>query len=297
MMTKTNVPFLCGGTFYILILQALKKDRRIRMNDLDGTNAKDRSINDVTCLKGLVRTFYDFNECYSDSTFTAHKDSYKFCKKNSTDWLRFETQTLVDAFDEKVKDQYWDALASMDIFIDTYVDEGELGRKLIRAVLEVIKLDKGIEDETKFYMPNGLIISKTELINKDKIYARPFLLSVWHYIIMNRGSKNICGAETVKDWLVSQGKQVSYKYVGHMGETYALKKEISFDRILPESAESILDEKSDVDVVVEDETGSDCEKCAEGDGKTVNQILNTPVIFNQHAEKIVNIEHVEHLEI
>ena len=74
-MTKTNVPFLCGGTFYILVLQALKKDRRIRMNDLDGTNAKDRSINDVTCLKGLVRTFYDFNECYSDSTFTAHKDS------------------------------------------------------------------------------------------------------------------------------------------------------------------------------------------------------------------------------
>ena len=296
-MGKAGVPFLCGGTFYILLLQGLKKDRRIRMNALDGANAKDKSINDVTCLKGLMRTFYAFNEYYSDSMFTAHKDSYKFCRKNSTDWLQFETQALIDAFDEKVKNQYWDVLAEMDLFIDTYIDDGELGRKLVRAVLEVIKLDNGIEEETRFYMPNGLTVSKTELLNNETIYARPFLLSVWHYIIKNRGSKNTCGAETVKAWLESPGKQAAYKYVGHVGETYALEKKILFDRIFRESAESNLDEKPDINVVVEDETGPDCEKCAEGDGKTVNQILNTPVIINQHAEKIVNIEHVEHLKI
>ena len=193
-MGEMNIPFLCGGTFYILLLQALKKDRRIRLNELDGYKAKEKAINDVTCLKGLVRTFYDFNEHFSDSTFTAHKHQYKLCEKNSTDWLQFENQYLVDAYDKKIRGNYALALEEMDSFIDAFIDDGDLGKKLVRALLEVIDLDRTIEDDAEFVVQaGGRVIDKKGLLKLSNIGARPFLLSVWHFIITKRGSENTLG--------------------------------------------------------------------------------------------------------
>ena len=294
-MDEIKVPYLCGGTFYILLLQSLKKDRRIRINDLDGVGAKDKSINDVTCLKGLVRTFYSFNEHYSASTFTAHKDKFKFCKTNSTDWLQFEKKTLVDAFDKKVRMDYASALAAMNTFIDTYLDDGELGQKLVRALLEVIDLDKGIKNQDPFYIQAGeRTVCKTELLQLPQIDARPFLLAVWHYIIVNRGSDNVKGEATANAWLVNSGKQAPYKYVGTVGDNYAQGVEISFDNRDADPVETAADNTTEEeDPAVE----NDYEKEDKYEEQTVHQSLTAGVVFNQHAEKIVNIGHVDHLEI
>lgn len=297
-MGENSVPFLCGGTFYILLLQSLKKDRRIRINDLDGYGAKEKAINDVTCLKGLVRTFYAFNEHFSDSTFTAHKDQYKFCRKNSTDWLKFETPALINAFNAKVKDNYAEALTAMNTFIDGYLDQCDLGEHLVRALLEVMDLDKTIGEDTLFYIQaGGRTVSKTDLLALPKINARQFLLAVWHFIVTERGSENVKGSDTVEAWLQHTGKQAAYKYAGTMGDEYALDKEITFEAVDVESVEDAADfveeaEKVEGTVESEEDTG----KQDQGE-KTVNEILNTQAVFNQRAEKIVNIGHVDHLEI
>lgn len=301
-MGEMNVPFLCGGTFYILLLQALKKDRRIRLNELDGYNAKDKSINDVTCLKGLVRTFYGFNEYLSHSTFTAHKNQYKLCKKNSTDWLRFETQYLVDAYDEKVRGSYALALEEMDGFIDAFIDDGDLGKKLVRALLEVIDLDRTIDDDAEFVVQaGGRIIDKKSLLKLPDIEARPFLLSIWHFIITKRGSENTLGAGTVGQWLHHETSQAPYKYVGTVGERYALDKEISFEKILADSVDasgaSENIEYMNSNNKAEEDMSDEDYKQREAEGQGTNQILNAKTVFNQKAEKIVNIEYVEHLQI
>lgn len=301
-MGKMNIPFLCGGTFYILLLQALKKDRRIRLNDLDGYKAKEKAINDVTCLKGLVRTFYDFNEHFSDSTFTAHKNQYKLCEKNSTDWLRFETQYLIDEYDERVRVNYAEALAEMDGFIDAFIDDGDLGKKLVRALFEVIDLDKTIGDDAKFVIQTGgRVIDKRHLLNLPKIDARPFLLAVWHFIITKRGSENTTGADTIDQWLYHETSQAPYKYVGTVGERYALDKEISFEKVIIDSVnESEASENVDsVDSENTTEQDLNDEGIDQGasEGQTTNQVLNAQTVFNQRAEKIVNIEHVNYLEI
>lgn len=298
-MDENKVPYLCGGTFYILLLQALKKDRRIRINDLDGFGAKEKAINDVTCLKGLVRTFYSFNENYSESTFTAHKDHYKFCRKNSTDWLQFEDGKNVEAFDDLVKKDYASALAAMNTFIDAYIDDGDFGKKLVRALLEVIDSDKSIEDQDIFYIQAGQkTISKAEMLQLRHIDARPFLLAVWHFIIVNRGSKNTGGAATANAWLISPGKQAPRKYVGTVGDNYAQGVGISFDRWeadpvddAPGSTEEeqVSEEEPTVETAFEEEN--------KNEEQTVHQTLTAGVVVNQHAEKIVNIGHVDHLEI
>lgn len=299
-MDGNNIPFLCGGTFYILLLQALKKDRRIRVNDLDGAGARDKAINDVTCLKGLVRTFYRFNEYLSDSTFTSHKDQYKFCRTNSTEWLQFENASLINAFDESVKEDYSSMLKSMNKFIDVYLDHTDLGEHLIRALMEVIYLDTEIEEATPFYMyQGGKTISRLELLNLPKINARRFLLAVWHFIITQRGSDNIRGAETVEAWMQNAGKHSPYKFVGTVGNEYAREKEISFENVVLDPIEESVSFDADteaetVESTVESEEDSQQQKNGE---KTVNEILNVQAVFNQRAEKIVNIGHVEHLEI
>ena len=293
-MGENKVPYLCGGTFLILLLQSLKKDRRIRINDLDGPAAKDKSINDVTVLKGLVRTFYAFNEHLSDSTFTAHKNDYKLCQKNSTDWLRFENEKLIEAYDIKVTEHFSEAMADMDKFIDIYLDTGAGGNDLIRALLELIYLDESITEDDEFvYGGNAYMISKKKLVEQRKINARPFLMGVWHYIIKFRGSKNTCGAGTVNEWLTHDTSQAPYKYVGKLGVQFALDKEIVFEKI--DFSEPEVKEP-EVEVFDEGVESDDASKQSY-EGQTVNQILNTPAIINQHAEKIVNIGHVDHLEI
>ena len=301
-MGEMNIPFLCGGTFYILLLQALKKDRRIRLNDLDGYKAKEKAINDVTCLKGLVRTFYDFNEHFSDSTFTAHKHQYKLCEKNSTDWLQFENQYLVDAYDKKIRGNYALALEEMDSFIDAFIDDGDLGKKLVRALLEVIDLDRTIDDDAEFVVQaGGRVIDKKGLLKLSNIGARPFLLSVWHFIITKRGSENTLGTETVGQWLYHETSQAPYKYVGTVGERYALDKEISFERVVADSVDESgtpeSTEYTDSDNKAEEDRDDEYCKQREAGGQGTNQILNAQTVFNQRAEKIVNIEHVEHLQI
>ena len=301
-MGEMNIPFLCGGTFYILLLQALKKDRRIRLNELDGYKAKEKAINDVTCLKGLVRTFYDFNEHFSDSTFTAHKHQYKLCEKNSTDWLQFENQYLVDAYDKKIRGNYALALEEMDSFIDAFIDDGDLGKKLVRALLEVIDLDRTIDDDAEFVVQaGGRVIDKKGLLKLSNIGARPFLLSVWHFIITKRGSENTLGTETVGQWLYHETSQAPYKYVGTVGERYALDKEISFERVVADSVDESgtpeSTEYTDSDNKAEEDRDDEYCEQREAGGQGTNQILNAQTVFNQRAEKIVNIEHVEHLQI
>lgn len=301
-MGEMNIPFLCGGTFYILLLQALKKDRRIRLNDLDGYKAKEKAINDVTCLKGLVRTFYDFNEHFSDSTFTAHKHQYKLCEKNSTDWLQFENQYLVDAYDKKIRGNYALALEEMDSFIDAFIDDGDLGKKLVRALLEVIDLDRTIDDDAEFVVQaGGRVIDKKGLLKLSNIGARPFLLSVWHFIITKRGSENTLGTETVGQWLYHETSQAPYKYVGTVGERYALDKEISFKKAVTDSVDESgtpeSTEYTDSDNKAEEDRDDEYCEQREAGGQGTNQILNAQTVFNQRAEKIVNIEHVEHLQI
>lgn len=225
-MDKKKVPYLCGGTFFILILQALKKNRRIRINDLDGKKAKEDAINEVSCLKGLMKTFYDFNENYSGSTFSKHKNQFKLCETNSTEWLQLESQSLIDNFDEKVRSNYPLALAAMNTFVEDFIDEGELGKKLIRALLEVIHLDDTILPNAEFFcLYDGSTQTKAQLEKIDKIDIQPFLLGIWHYIITNR-VKNTDGAKTVASWLKHDAPQAPYKYVGTMGERYALNVDI-----------------------------------------------------------------------
>ena len=51
---------------------------------------------------------------------------------------------------KKVRDNYALALEEMDSFIDAFIDDGDLGKKLVRALLEVIDLDRTIDDDAEF---------------------------------------------------------------------------------------------------------------------------------------------------
>lgn len=190
----------------------------------------------------------------------------------------------------------------MDSFIDAFIDDGDLGRKLVRALLEVIDLDKTIDDDAEFVVQaGGRVIDKKSLLKLPDIGARPFLLSIWHFIITKRGSENILGAGTVGQWLHHETSHAPYKYVGTVGERYALDKRISFEKIVTDSADESGEpeniEYTNSDNKAEEDLSDECYKQREAGEQGTNQILNAQTVFNQRAEKIVNIEHVKHLQI
>lgn len=294
-MAEKTVPYLCGGTFYILVLQALKKGRKERYNDLDGYRAKVQSPNEINVLKGLVRIYYDEDNFYSDNTFSGNRTEYKMCRMNSSGWLAFENQSLIDEFDKKVKGSYEQAMSDMDAFLDTYIDKGKRGEKLVRALLEVLNEDRTIPVGQTFFL-GGREISKKRLLEKKSIDAGQFLLAIWHFIIVNRGKKNIDGSATVEQWLQKKKDGEThdkYTYAGHVGEKYALDVKIDFNK---DDCFSDADETVDTDEESEN-NAEDGQPQDAGSSQTVNNILNTNTVFVQKADQIFNIGHIDHLEI
>ncbi|MCF0186971.1 MAG: hypothetical protein HUJ98_10850 [Bacteroidaceae bacterium] len=125
--------------------------------------------------------------------------------------MKFETSSLIEGFDVKVRQNYSEAMAAMDAFIDAFLDDGDLGEHLIRALLEVISQDKSIKNEDRFVIDcSNREVDKKTLLEMKQINARQFILGVWHFIILKRGDKNKLGQETVGVWLTHKTSQAPY---------------------------------------------------------------------------------------
>lgn len=288
-MSMNDYPRLCGGTFFTLVLQALRQRMKAREHytgDSDG-------LSDPEVLVGLIKVI---NPDYIDTgkeNLKGTTNNYKACKTSSSTYLPFYDKQVVSAFDSIVKTNYQTALNGMIGFVNYFLDVSETVHKdvnLVRALVDLIQQDQTIKADDEFYIePNGEKKKKAALGDLKKVCLPSFLLGVWHYIVVNRKDNSV-GQKTYDAWCPSNGR-AQRKYTAHMGEgileglsTYALdtKKTITAD---------IVDEP------VEDETSS-----ATGQDETpVTQqmVNNNPTFFNINISGGSNnfYHHVEKLTI
>lgn len=243
---EENIPVLCGGTFFTLLLQAKKQSvaaaERIR--------GESNAFTEPKVLLGLIKVINpDYKEPTRGDTFGTITSQFKCCKKlKFSGYLPFTDDAIIKDFDNRIQNNYHELLKTMREFTDCFIDTSTIGRKdvqLVKALLELIKLDKSIKAEDKFYtLQNGCPETKAELVKglpnlcELCIYLPALILGIWHFIVVNR-EDNTIGQATYNSWHnVPLNKRGKRKYIGTIGSNVKCTIElISADEVTEESGD------------------------------------------------------------
>ncbi|MBR6014442.1 MAG: hypothetical protein IK062_11815 [Selenomonadaceae bacterium] len=180
-MKSPIVPYLCGGTFFCLLLQVRRERNRTRnsiVNETDG-------LSDVETMKGLLHVVMNSTIDSYDATFKKNVSQYKTCQKNGGVYIPLTDEVVITNFDDAIKNKNSDTLKRMSEFVDEFLNLN-LATWLVSALLEFIEKDSQIPDNAQFFIEPDMPITKKELLEKDSFEFQPFLLAVLHYIILNR---------------------------------------------------------------------------------------------------------------
>ena len=278
-MTTIEYPRLCGGTFFTLVLQALRQ----RMKAREHYSGDSDGLSDPEVLVGLIKVI---NPDYTDpgkENLKGTANNYKACKISNSTYLPFDDEQVISAFDSKVKTAYQSVLNRMVGFVNDFLDMSETVHKdvnLVRAIVDLIQQDQTIKAGDEFFIgQNGEKKKKATLGDLKKVCLPSFLLGVWHFIVVNRKDNGI-GKATYDVWCPSAGGG-QRKYIAHMGEGILESLTISYADIV-EEAET---DAEPVETVIIEGTSE----------QQVQQTVNNPFVFNfnQYGNNGTQIGHIE----
>lgn len=293
-MIKSDTPRLCGGTFFVLLLQT--RIPRIRTTNLysDSSNA----ISDSDMLANLISIIDPHFFKPAGKTFTSNTSSYKSCNISQSIHLPFEDVTIVKAFDDTIKSDYYKPLLAMSEFISTFISIENNNKCiwLVKALLELIETDDSIDAETPFHiLENGKAVTKNEISTLTDICLQPFILGIWHFIVVNRPNNEI-GQGTFAQWHETpetSGQQ--HKFISNIGDS--ITRSINIRMFDPDS----VNIESEPEVIIEEDfnhTNSTEEPFSDNPaGSTINQTINNPIVFNQTGNNNIQIGNISTLTI
>ncbi len=283
-MSIYNYPRLCGGTFFALVLQALRQRMRAR----EHYKGESDGLSDPEVLMGLIKVINPDYQEIDRKTLKSKTNEYKTCKTSGGTYLPFGDTQEIRAFDNRVKTNYQSALNDMIDFVDRFLDLGEsVGKaaQLVRALTDLIQQDETIGNSEVFYIgPDGQKMEKTALGGLTEVCFPSFLLGIWHYVVVNR-KDNTVGQETYNTWCPPAGGGPRV-YSAHMGDGILGGLSVYSMNTKDDSViEEVHDEPVDAEIV--DDIPS---------SQPVQQTVNNPFVFNftQHGDNNVQIGHVEH---
>lgn len=124
-MATNEYPRLCGGTFFTLVLQALRQ----RMKAREHYSGDSDGLSDPEVLVGLIKVI---NPDYTDpgkENLKGTANNYKACKISNSTYLLFDDEQAISAFDFKVKTTYQTVLNRMIGFVNNFLDTSETVHK------------------------------------------------------------------------------------------------------------------------------------------------------------------------
>ena len=215
-MTNNDYPRLCGGTFFILVLQALRQ----RMKAREHYKGESDGLKDPNVLIGLIKVINpDYQEPVGDA-LKGKTNDFKSCKTSTGQYLPFGDTAEVEEFDKRVQNSYSTALSQMVNFVDCFLETGTAVKKeerLVKALIDLIQQDSSIDDNDEFYiLESGEKIKKAALGDLTKVCLPAFLLGVWHYVVVNRKNNQV-GKNTYNQWCPPAGGGPR-TYSGSMGK-------------------------------------------------------------------------------
>lgn len=276
-MTNNDYPRLCGGTFFTLVLQALRprmKAREHYKGDSDG-------LTDPEVLAGLIQVV---NPDYSNpgkEVLKTPANNYKACKVSSGAYLPFDDGQMIRAFDTRVKTDYSSALGAMTSFVNTYLDLGEsIGRTtaLVKALVDLIQQDVTVGLDEEFYIgERGQKTKKAALGDLSDVCLPAFLLGIWHYVIVSRQDNSV-GQTTYDRWCPSNDR-APRKYTADMGAGVLDRLRVYMPDL------EAADDSEDVVIEAEPEFQSQAEQSGGPTPQCGSPVVNNnPIFIQQNGE-------------
>jgi len=293
-MANNDCPRLCGGTFFLLLLQAIKQRSKAR----DRLEGGSDGLKDTDVLIGLIRVAQPDYIAPAPPTFKQNTSSYKACEISNGTYLPFADGAFISAFDSSIKINYPTALTAMSGFVNSLIDTGSTGKhiKLIRALLELVETDQSIANADMFYVSqDGIPMKKSALCAMTDIYLPAFLLGLWHFIVQNRNDNTI-GRVTFEAWHEKPNiKGQKWVYVGRIGEGVSRAINITVLMIV-DSEDEIAAAGVDEPFVEYDEPHVE-QPPPEPSESTTNQVINTSAVFINHGTNCTQINNTGTLNI
>lgn len=271
-MANGIIPYLCGGTFLCQVLRA----RKPTATAADHMNGNKESLSEQETFRRLI-SIYQLKDFVDSSSLKPYTSRFKSCQDSLTSFTQFTDSDLRRTFDSDVKKSSSVALWMMSDFVAEFIDVEDKGEQLVRCLLGMIKDDGGILPDDIFIL-NGKSVAKRELITKDRFAIEPFLLGVWHYIIMKRAEENGRGADTYKSWYVGRND-----YRGTVGNDINRHIKVKSVPVAPPSVDA--------------ETETDKQPESTSTEKQSTQHIEYATIVNQYGENCLHIDHVDVLNL
>lgn len=281
-MAPPNVPYLCGGILFDLLLQARKHRQNAREkydSGSDGLSDPEVMMQFVSIVTGEepVSPIGNYKKCTSQ---------YKSCQLNSNTYIPFTETSTVAAFDSAIKSKNSDVLKRMSEFVDRFISR-EKAEWLVKALIEVILNDSDVTESDKFAINRAQMAAPSELRNLTRIELQPFLLSVLHYVIVHRPD-NEKGQATFDTWFSRTSDRAEWKFNSSIGQ--AIAQRITVDYI------AISEETPPDDAAETPETGP-CSDTKASTEPSKSQVVNNLTIVNQHGKNNTHIDYVETLNL
>lgn len=204
-MTPKNVPFLCGGIFFDLLLQARKPRRKARDRQNSGTDG----LSDSDIMKGLVYVLTG-DKLKLTGDFSKSTSEFKTCKSNSNTYIPFEDTATVSSYIDSLKRKDANLQLRMSEFLDKFIVPAKQGW-LVKALIETLHDDIYISEDTNFSISQTESKSVEDLLSTNYVEIEIFLLSIFGYILQNR-TDNSLGLDTFHTWFGRESERAEWKF-------------------------------------------------------------------------------------
>jgi len=208
-----NTPYLCGGIFFDLLLQARKNRAKARDKQNGGTDGL--SVKDV--MKGLVCVVTGEEVASIGDTFSKATTEYRSCKINGNTYIPFNDTSTIASFDNAVKNKNTDIVKRMSEFIEKFLNF-EKSEWLAKALMETILNDTEIEPSEVFFITSNESVKKENFDKITYISLDNFLVSILHFILTKR-SENCRGEATFTEWFTRESSRAEWKLTTDVGSS------------------------------------------------------------------------------
>lgn len=239
-------------------------------------------------------------------TFKKNTSDYKRCLISKSTYLDFDNVAKVTSLHAKVTSKDPNVYESMKDLVNNFLSESR-HIWLVKALMEIIMQDSTIASDAEFGISVEKAIKKEQLNKVSQINIDCFLVSIWDYILQKR-KDNTLGRSTFEAWYKQSSTNGKWKFINeNIGTTITQNIEITrfeipvYNNAKVAECTQTLDMKedneffnpeTDTPVIEADDISDEEEKSP----KQITQTINNPKIVNQYADKIYNIEHVDHLD-